>query len=526
MTANTASLLVKLFQAPQDLGQTFLPLRLEAILIHAKDLTRNLATYLTAAFEAASNPRIAQTKNSLSSKIRFPKQVIHVLTGLSHVILTTTTNCVRNILKELEEFQEFDMCRVRTEWLEIIILIGTNLVKPSIKAIDEITRKIDAERKRERETRFGTSSNMVYDIQNRDIRQVLVKLLISLSRIDLDIHMTREISLGRLPTHPLSEIVAFGAMTALVKLFEAGSNTDKTLNTSDAEKGAVEALIVIIRSCIKYLPCLDSDASDQAAHGSALTHVASMLDAFNTGSGGPNGASSRGSSNLLLGMSIRTQLVQLLSPIVQPISNSLLGFFATSNEYVERSTSTVVQDTTIKESLLRLMEELMWAEGEEQRGMGDWLLDMLGQENGPDQTDNLDGVAHLMQSLGNLGTEENAEQRSEIMVIELNAPVIHGSEDASITDQDMTHDGPITSQLIEDRHAALTNDPGSNNSSSAHITPELPAVPVGKLIDISATSARDIITATETTISSGSLQGPRPSDPEEPTAASSVISSI
>jgi hypothetical protein len=523
MATDTASLLVKLFQTPKDIGQTFLPLRLEAILLHAKDLIRTLSTYLTATFEAASNPRIASTKKSLSSKIKFPKQVINVLIGLSHVILTSTTTCVRSILTVLEGFSEFDLSRVRTEWTGMIILIGTSIIKPSIKAIDETTRKIEAERKKERVTGFGVVNNAVYHTQNVDIRQALVKLLISLSRIDLDISMTRGTSSGRSSTYPLSETVAFGAITALVKLFEAGSNTDKPpslgLASSNPENHTVEALIAIIRSCIPYLPCLDSDPPCQATQGFDYTHVASMLDAFTTGSGGSTRTGTRGSSNFLLGMSIRTQLVQLLSPIVQPISNSLLGFFSTSDEHATRSTSTLVYDITIKESLLRLMEELIWAEGEEQRGMGDWLLDMIGHGDHPDQIDDMDGVEHLMQSLGNFEAEENIEVEPETMTIELHAPAMQHSGNIITTDQDMTYDGPITSQLTEDRNPPLANHSGTYDASSVPITTEVSAVPVGELVDISATSVKDIITASE------SLPGPRPSDSEGTSAVERAISS-
>ena len=407
---------------------------------------------------------------------------------------------MRGILKELEVFPEFDFSRLQTEWTGMIILIGTIIIKPSIMAIDETTRRINAERRKERVTGFGANGNAVYSTQNADIRQVLVKLLIGLSRIDLDVQMTPGTSRGRLSSYPLSEIVAFGAMTALVKLFEAGPNTDKPPSleraSSDDKNGTIEALLVIIRSCIPYLPCLDSDPPYQATQKSDHTHVASMLDAFTTGSGRTS-TGSRGGSNLLLGMSIRTQLVQLLSPIVEPISNSLLGFFSTSDDHAKSSTSTLVHDITIKESLLRLMEELIWAEGEEQRGMGDWLLDIIGQGNHSDQMDGMDGVEHLMQSLGNFGAEENVEEGPEAMTIELNAPTIQQAGNRSTTDQDMTQHRPSTSQLIDDGIFLTISDPGTFDLSSVPATTEVPAVPLGELVDISATQAKDIISASE-----------------------------
>ncbi|KAG7531928.1 hypothetical protein FFLO_03996 [Filobasidium floriforme] len=410
--SRTARLLSKLFDAPQDITHHFLPLRLQAIFLYANDLVRTCSTYLKASIEAALLPSTAKVKQGISARIQFPRKLVQTIALLLQELLPLLSKAVGEIFSEIEHLPGFDHAEFKTRWSDLKVAIGAGVIMPSIKAIKKTSDKVWAENQarllstRGSRTRFMSQAIGQAEANQRDIREGLVKLLLTLSRCQMAALTTKNAATGNSEDgmeHPLAEMVAFGTTTELVEILQPGPNSAAirprviTSGSSphthlgfggprteeiSADQETVQILLVILRTSIPYLPCYVSNGI-----GTIETRSDYLVEKFLKRQIEPEGIPPHRKTGvkisvspppgLLLGMTIRSQLVQLLSPIIQPITSALYDCFSSYKPTAQQdvSISTLLQeDRALKDALMEVAEELMLAEGEEQGGIADWAI--------------------------------------------------------------------------------------------------------------------------------------------------------
>ncbi|KAH8084186.1 hypothetical protein HD553DRAFT_350411 [Filobasidium floriforme] len=454
-SSRTARLLSKLFDAPQDITHHFLPLRLQAICLHANDLVQTCSTYLEASIEAALHPSTAQVKQGISARIQFPGKMVQTIALLLQEFLPLLSKAVGEIFSEIEHLPGFDHAEFKTRWSDLKIAIGAGVIMPSIKAIKKTSDKVWAENQarllsaRGSRTRFMSQAIGQAEANQRDLREGLVKLLLTLSRCQMAALTTKNATTGNTEDgleHPLAEMVAFGTNNELIEILQPGPNSaairprvitsgsnphthlgfgaSRTEEIS-ADQETVHVLLVILRTSIPYLPCYASNGI-----GTIETRSDYLVEKFLKRQIEPEGIpphqktgvkiSVPSPPGLLLGMTIRSQLVQLLSPIIQPITSALYDCFSSYKPTAQRDVSIsalLQEDRALKDALMQVAEELMLAEGEEQGAIAEWVIGEIEQG----------GISpNEMNTKG--GAEEREKVRGEGDGLMDTGHVVHGEE--------------------------------------------------------------------------------------------------
>lgn len=356
-------------------------------------------------------------KQGTSARIQFPGRLVRIIALLLQEFLPLLSKAAGEIFKEIEDLPGFDHAEFETRWSDLKVAIGTSLIMPSIKAIKKTSDKVWAESQarllsaRGSRTRFMSQAIGQAEANQRDLREGLVKLLLTLSRCQMAALTTKNAATGKSEDgmeHPLAEMVAFGTTTELVEILQPGPNSaairprvitsgssphthlgfggPRTAeNTADQE--TVQALLVILRTSIPYLPCYASDRI-----GTVETRSDYLVEKFLKRQIEPEGIpphqktgvkiSVPAPPGLLLGMTIRSQLVQLLSPIIQPITSALYDCFSSYKPTAQQDVSIsalLQEDRALKDALMQVAEELMLAEGEEQGGIAEWVIGEIEQ---------------------------------------------------------------------------------------------------------------------------------------------------
>lgn len=297
-------------------------------------------------------------------------------------------------MNELDELPGFDHAEVEARWNEMILLIGKKLVIPAIEALKKTSDTVFAQQRRlQRErisrTRFMQSSMAQIETNRRDIRESLVKLLLTLTRCEMSVKVKEDPGSTRgTSIYPLAEIIAFKATTELVSILKPEPNgrhaprpfdeRDHARQERSADHETVRFLLGILRSSVPYLPCYTSDnISDGKQRSGHLVEVFMKRDPEETPPERQDAFFPP--MNLLLGMTIRSQLVQLLSPIVQPITSALYDCFSAFKSPAQQASS-LLDDRALRKAFMQVAEEMMLAEGDEQAGIGEWVIDQIDVE--------------------------------------------------------------------------------------------------------------------------------------------------
>lgn len=351
-------------------------------------------------------------KQGVSARIQFPGKLVQTIALLLQEFLPLLSKAVGEIFSEIEDLPGFDHAEFKTRWSDLKVAIGTGLIMPSIKAIKKTSDKVWAENQarllstRGSRTRFMSQAIGQAEANQRDLREGLVKLLLTLSRCQMAALTTKNATTGNSEDgmeHPLAEMVAFGTTTELVEILQPGPNpaairprvitsgsnphthlgfgAPRTEGIS-ADEETVQVLLVILRTSIPYLPCYASNG-----FGTIETRSDYLVEKFLKRQTEPEGIpphrktgvkiSVPSPPGLLLGMTIRSQLVQLLSPIIQPITSALYDCFSSYRPTTQQdvSISALLQENrALKDALMQVAEELMLAEGEEQGGIAEWVI--------------------------------------------------------------------------------------------------------------------------------------------------------
>jgi hypothetical protein len=351
-------------------------------------------------------------KQGISARIRFPGRLVRIIALLLQEFLPLLSKAVGEIVKEIEDLPGFDHAEFKTRWSDLKVAIGAGVIMPSIKAIKKTSDKVWAENQarllsaRGSRTRFMSQAIGQAEANQRDLREGLVKLLLTLSRCKMMVLTAKNATTGNSGDgmeHPLAEMVAFGTTNELVEILQPGPNSAAirpravTSGSSphthlgfgaprteeiSAEQETVQVLLVILRTSIPYLPCYASNG-----FGTIETRSDYLVEKFLKRQIEPEGISPRQKTGitisgslppgLLLGMTIRSQLVQLLSPIIQPITSALYDCFSSYKPTTQQDASIsalLQEDRALKDALMQVAEELMLAEGEEQGGIADWII--------------------------------------------------------------------------------------------------------------------------------------------------------
>ena len=351
-------------------------------------------------------------KQGISARIQFPGRLVRTIALLLQEFLPLLSKAVGEIFKEIEVLPGFDHAEFETRWSDLKVAIGAGVIMPSIKAIKKTSDKVWAENQarllsaRGSRTRFMSQAIGQAEANQRDLREGLVKLLLTLSRCKMMVLTAKNATTGNSEDgmeHPLAEMVAFGTTTELVEILQPGPNSAAirprviTSGSSphthlgfggprteeiSSDQETVQVLLVILRTSIPYLPCYASDRI-----GTVETRSDYLVEIFLKRQVEPEGIPPRRKTGvkisvspppgLLLGMTIRSQLVQLLSPIIQPITSALYDCFSSYKPTAQQDVSVsalLQEDRALKDALMQVAEELMLAEGEEQGGIADWVI--------------------------------------------------------------------------------------------------------------------------------------------------------
>lgn len=351
-------------------------------------------------------------KQGISARLQFPGRLVQTIALLLQEFLPLLSKAVGEIFSEIEHLPGFDHAEFKTRWSDLKVAIGAGVIMPSIKAIKKTSDKVWAENQarllsaRGSRTRFMSQAIGQAEANQRDIREGLVKLLLTLSRCKMMVLTAKNAATGNSEDgmeHPLAEMVAFGTTNELVDILQPGPNSaairprvitsgsnphthlgfggPRTEEIS-ADQETVQALLVILRTSIPYLPCYASNGI-----GTIETRSDYLVEKFLKRQIEPEGIPPRQKTGvkisvpappgLLLGMTIRSQLVQLLSPIIQPITSALYDCFSSYKPTAQQDVSIsalLQEDRALKDALMQVAEELMFAEGEEQGGIAEWVI--------------------------------------------------------------------------------------------------------------------------------------------------------
>jgi hypothetical protein len=327
-TVPHVQLLFNLLNAPQETSHPIPPIRLQAILAHSRRIIQSLAFYLENC--------VRQDASAISSRvggdigvIRSPRGMLKIITYLAQHVLSAVTHSVKEILKGMDipmDGEEAAVLGIRRVWSDMILLITKTLIKPALVAMSNSNGP----------TQTATVNSNGIKRKREDLRISLMKLIICLGQIDL--------SLDQDPEHALAEGGALLAMSHLIKLVQCD-----TLGVAQLQvkRECARILIDTIRCLIPYLP-----VRREALQFSDSSVGSYQYDILNMSQSSPG--STKSPPEFLLNMSIRTKLVQIVSPAEGPLA------------FLDSASTGIFEDPSLRAILYNMVEELMLSEDEEQ----------------------------------------------------------------------------------------------------------------------------------------------------------------